>query len=339
MRLEIGQLDRRYEALRICDRVRHRRLVSSLLEAGQRTAVVVTGPSEPGRYVLIDGYARVRALLELGRDEVEAVVLAMSELEALLFCHKLQTGQPRSALEEGWWLLELLERHGKSQREVSQLLDRTVSWVSRRVALVRVLPESVQAAVRSGAIAPQGAMRSLVPLARANAEACARLVSGLRGERVSVRELDLLYAGWKESDGEGREALLSHPRLYLQACCERAERARELSAVEIPVAQELEVVAGLCRKIRRRIRDGVLERLRWPARRAVLRAWQEVELLIGSLRALIEESTDAGPGHADGDLALAPGRPRGASDRPLGGDLEERRAPGGAERASRGPAA
>jgi|CXWL01.1.fsa_nt_gi ParB/RepB/Spo0J family partition protein len=330
MRLEIAQLDRRYEALRICDRARHRRLVSSLLESGQRTPVVVTGDGQPGRYVLIDGYARVRALVELSRDEVEAVALAMSELEALLFLRHLQTGQPRSALEEGWWVVELLERYGKSQREVSQLLERTVSWVSRRVALVRVLPESVQAAVRSGEITPQGAMHYLVPLARANAEACTRLVSGLCGERVSVRELGVLYAGWKEGDAEAREALVSHPRLYLQASSARAERAKELGAIEVPVARELEVVAGLCRKIRRRVRAGALECLRWPARRAVLRAWQELELLIVSLRALIEESVDAGPGHADGDLALAPGGPRAASDRPLGGDLQERRAPGGA---------
>lgn len=330
MRLEIGQLDRRYEALRIWDRARHRRLVSSLLESGQKIPVVVTSDSEPGRYVLIDGYARVRALLELSRDEVEAVVLAMSELEALLFLRHLQTGQPRSALEEGWWLVELLERYGKSQREVSQLLERTVSWVSRRVALVRVLPESVQAAVRSGEMAPQGAMRYLVPLARANAEACVGLVRALSGERVSVRELGLLYAGWKEGDAQAREALVTHPRLYLQACSERAAGSAAVAPIEIPLVQELEVAAGLCRRIRRRIRAGALERLRWPARRAVLRAWQELEMLIGSLRALIEESTDAGPGDADSDLALAPGGPRAASDRPLGGDLEERRAPGGA---------
>ena len=330
MRLEIGQLDRRYEALRIWDRARHRRLVSSLLESGQRTAVVVTEASEPGRYVLIDGYARVQALLELGRDEVEVVVLSMSELEALLFLRNLQTGHPRSALEEGWWLLELLERHGKSQREVSQLLERTVSWVSRRVALVRVLPESVQAAVRSGEIAPQGAMRYLVPLARANAEACIGLVSALSGERVSVRELGLLYAGWKEGDAEAREALVTHPRLYLQACSERAESSAAIAPIEIPVAQELEAAAGLCRRIRRRIREGALEQLRWPARRAVLRAWQELEMLINSLRALIEERTDAGPGHTGSDLAPAPGGPRTASDRSLGGDLQERSAPGGA---------
>jgi ParB/RepB/Spo0J family partition protein len=235
-----GQLDRRYEALRICDRVRHRRLVSSLLEAGQTTAVVVVpGASAPERYVLIDGYARVRALVELSRDEVEAVVLAMNELKALFFCRNLQTGHPRSALEEGWWLLDRLERHGKSQREVSQLLERTVSWVSRRVALVRVLPESVQAAVRSGEITPQGAMRYLVPLARANAEACTRLVRGLSGERVSVRDLGVLYAGWKQGDAEAREALELHPHLYLQASHERTERARGLASIEIPVAREL----------------------------------------------------------------------------------------------------
>jgi ParB/RepB/Spo0J family partition protein len=330
MQLEIAQLERPYEALRIWDRARHRRLVNSLLEAGQKSPVAVVTGDEAGRYVLIDGYARVRALRELARDEVEAVVLALGELEALLFCHSLQQHSQRTALEEGWWLLELVERHGTSQRELARRLDRTVSWVSRRVALVRALPDAVQEAVRAGVIAPQGAMKYLVPLSRANGDACRRLVSALGTEGASVREIGLLYAGWKEADASVREALLDHPRLYLQACRERSDRASAMAPPENPLADKLEAVAGLCRRVRREIRAGALEQLRWPARQAVLRAWQEVELLVGSLRQLLEEQGDVGSGHPHGDLALAPRGAWGAEDRQAGGGLQEHGAAGGA---------
>jgi len=329
MRLEIAQLEQPYEALRIWDRARQRRLVQSLLEAGQISPVVVTSGSESERYVLIDGYARVRALRELSRDEVDAVLLAMSELEALLFFHNLQKNSSRTVLEEGWWLLELIERHGTSQHDLARRLDRTVSWVSRRVGLVRTLPESVQEAVRAGVIAPQGAMKYLVPLSRANSQACTRLVTALGPEGASVRELGLLYAGWREGDANTREALLLHPRLFLQACSEQTERTSALAPPENPLADKLEAVAGLCRKVRRELRAGALDRLRWPARQAVRRAWQEVELLISSLRQLLEANGDVGPGHQDSDLALAPRGPWPASDRQAVGNFQERGAAGG----------
>ena len=40
--------------------------------------------------------------------------------------------------------------------------------MSRRMALVSALPESAEEAVRSGWVPPHAAMKSLVPLARAN---------------------------------------------------------------------------------------------------------------------------------------------------------------------------
>jgi ParB-like chromosome segregation protein Spo0J len=36
--------------------------------------VVVASGEQPGRYLVIDGYKRVAALQQLGRDTVEAVV-------------------------------------------------------------------------------------------------------------------------------------------------------------------------------------------------------------------------------------------------------------------------
>ena len=45
-------------------------------------SVVAAGP--PDRYLVIDGYKRVAALEQLGRDTVESTVWEMSEGEALL---------------------------------------------------------------------------------------------------------------------------------------------------------------------------------------------------------------------------------------------------------------
>lgn len=66
-------LEQRYSALRRRDGQRERALLASLMEARQQVPIVVV-EGEGGRYVLVDGYKRVRALEKRHRDRVAAVV-------------------------------------------------------------------------------------------------------------------------------------------------------------------------------------------------------------------------------------------------------------------------
>src|SRR6516165_12706783 len=85
MQLEFHQLDRRWEHLRVRHPGRQRRLLASLADAGQQTPiVVVAAEGQADRYVVIDGYKRIAALEQLGRDTVEAVVWPMNEAAAVL---------------------------------------------------------------------------------------------------------------------------------------------------------------------------------------------------------------------------------------------------------------
>lgn len=85
MRLEFHQLDRRWQHLRVHDPHQHRRLLGSLPENGQQTPIVTVAASDDtGRYVVIDGYKRIAALQQPGRDTVEATLWTVGEAEALL---------------------------------------------------------------------------------------------------------------------------------------------------------------------------------------------------------------------------------------------------------------
>ena len=69
MQLEFHQLERRWEHLRVCHPARQRRLLASLVEAGQQTPiVVVAAEGQADRYVVIDGYKRIAALEQLGNS-------------------------------------------------------------------------------------------------------------------------------------------------------------------------------------------------------------------------------------------------------------------------------
>lgn len=313
MQLEIHELELKYRELRITDRRRMSSLAASLLEHGQQTPVmVVRGPGGKG-YVLIDGYARVAALQSLARDLVEAVVLELGEADALILGQRLEVVRRRTALEEGWLVRELITGHGMSQAQLAIALGRSVSWVNRRLSLVRVLPTSVQAAVKRGVVPAQGAMRYLVPLARAKAGDCERLITAMGKDRVSVRQMEQLYKGWKGGDAEQRARVVAHPYLYLKA--QEAVASPEVGEAEIGLREaqgltgDLEGLAAFCRRVRRQVRRGDVGRRGGCEREALQAAWREVHLVFDSLTRVMEkelkEDEDARSGYPHSDTAAA----------------------------------
>ena len=164
MELEFQELELRYERLRVIRPAREKRLLASLAESGQQVPILVVHKTPPEGYVVIDGYKRVRSLRRLSRDTVRATTLDLEEGEALLVSRQLRTDEGDSALEQAWLLEELSNRFGMSQDTLARRFDRSVSWVSRRLALVSELPDSVQERVRRGEIVAHGAAKYLVPL-------------------------------------------------------------------------------------------------------------------------------------------------------------------------------
>lgn len=284
MELEIRQIEQRYRSIRIVDRGRRARLLASLSEHGQRSPVLVVRAGEH-EYVLIDGYARVDALQGLGHDVVEATVLDLTVPDALVFVHRLEATRPRSVLEEGWLIAELVDRHGWHHRTIAIRLQRSASWISRRLALVRTLPESVQCAVLAGTVSPQAAMKSLVPLARANKSDCERLVANLR-ETLSVRQAERLYQGWKRADAEGRERIVTMPWLFLQAF-EATQDLAPAGDPASPLLGDLGGLVGLSQRATRRIQDGLLAELDDRRRRRVTRAFHQVRQAFDTLTELL----------------------------------------------------
>jgi ParB family chromosome partitioning protein len=274
MELELHQVERRYAGLRRRDARRERALVASLAEAGQQTPVVVVC-GEGGRHVLVDGYKRVRALERLGRDTVIATTWDLSEAEALLLTQVMRASAGDSALEQAWVLRELHERHGLAAPELARRFDKTTSWVSRRLALVRELPEAVQELVRRGELSAHAAMKHLVPLARANLEGCLELAPVLAGHGLTTRQVGALCAAWAAGTPESRRLILAEPQLVLRAEAE-AKRPKELSPGERLLA-DVATVAAIARRARRVVveekRKSEATRTRWgpelvPALRA-----------------------------------------------------------------------
>jgi ParB/RepB/Spo0J family partition protein len=178
MQLEFHQLEQRGEHLRVQHPQQQKRLLASLASSDQQTPIVVVAlENQPNRYVVIDGHKRVAALQQLGRDTVEAVIWPMTEAEALVLNRSSRWSQQESALEQGWLLADLHQRFGYDLEELAQRFDRSVNWVASRLALVELLPQSVQQQVRSGEISAQVATKYLLPVARSSLEQCRQMAT------------------------------------------------------------------------------------------------------------------------------------------------------------------
>lgn len=214
MELRLLALD--FAHLRARDAKAEAELMTSIGVAGQQHPVLVVA-REGGQRVVIDGYRRVRALRNLGRDTVVVLVLGASEADALAYCHRLTTGRRRSALEEGWLVRELCEGIGRTLAHVGLSLGRSTSWVSRRLGFATTLPADIESAVREGLVPPHGAMRSLVPLARANKGHAQQIVSALGRQRLTTRQLGALWIAYRAGDAEQRARIAAQPLLLLRA--------------------------------------------------------------------------------------------------------------------------
>jgi len=252
--LEFHQLDCRYESLRVRQPERERRLLASLADHGQQTPIVVVRRAEV--YVVVDGHKRVRCLKRLHRDAVAGVVWEMTEADALIFRQTVHSEGGASALEQGWLLRVLHEGHALRFPELARRLDRSVSWVSRRVALARELPEAIQDRVREGGIVPHAAMKYLVPLARANEGDCVRLVEAIREMKLSTRQMGQLYQAYLSGNDKTRELVVTEPLLVLRVEQQVQKDSAAVSNGEALIS-DLHTLGALARRAYGRLRRGL----------------------------------------------------------------------------------
>ena len=309
MRLEFHQLERRWERMRATNPQRRRRLLASLADVGQQVPIVVVAlEGQADRYVPIDGYQRIAALAQLGRDTVEAVVWPMSEADAVLLDRSLRLCEQESALEMGWLLEEMERRFGYSVEELARRFDRSVSWVSRRLGLVELLPETIQQQVREGKIAAQAAMKFLVPVARKSLEDCQRMAAIFAEHSCDHREAAQLYGAWRQGSATIRQRILDDPGLFFKT--QRQGQAKT-PATGGEVIRDLEMVSAIVNRAHRRLAgEAALEvdgRQREAVRQQIERIEKQLRRLDERLQAEHTPNADASTTHDDSGTAQAGG--------------------------------
>jgi ParB family chromosome partitioning protein len=301
MQLEFHQLDQRWAHLRVRHPARQRRLLASLAESGQQTPiVVVAAEGHADRYVVIDGYKRIAALEQLGRDTVEAVIWPMGEAAAVLLDRSLRLSEHETALEVGWLLAELERRFDYGLDELARRFDRSVSWVSRRLALVEVLPEAIQQQVREGKIPAQVALKFLVPVARQSLEDCERMAAIFVEHHCDTREAGQLYGAWRRGSPVIRTRILDDPELFFKTQRHAEEKAPAGTGAEL--LRDLELVVAIMNRAQRRLAGAAVTELDDQAkavRHRIERVQKQLQLIEEAIQPEKKPHVEPSPTHHD----------------------------------------
>lgn len=190
----IEKIDTRYSSMRLIAPSQVEHMACSMKKSGQLQPVIIRQESQ--EYELIDGFKRYYAAQKLGLTELEARILDVPPIvgKVMILSYNKTTGSLVD-YEEGLVIQNLKEEHLLSQKEISELLDHSTTWVCRRLALVEKLEPSVQDALRMGQIT-SGHARELVKLPRGNQQ---KFTSCVIANNLTTTQTSKLIAVYLES--------------------------------------------------------------------------------------------------------------------------------------------
>ena len=148
------------------------------------------------------------------------------------------------------------QRFGYGLEELARRFDRSMSWVSRRLALVELLPEAIQQQVREGKLAAQVAMKYLVPVARVNAEDCARMAAAFVAASLQYAASRTTLHGLARRLARGPRA---HSRRAGTVFENAAAGAGSQPAAVEQVERDLEMAMAILRRTGRRLGEALPE--------------------------------------------------------------------------------
>ena len=126
-------------------------LAQSIDQDGQWDPIMVR--PNAGKYELVAGECRLKAIKKLKRSEIEATILDIDEEEAVALALKTNMFRRNLAeMEEGKAIKKMMDKFSLSQVVIAKQLGRSESFVSGRLSLVLDVGKEVKQALRKNEI-------------------------------------------------------------------------------------------------------------------------------------------------------------------------------------------
>lgn len=214
--LEIRHLLTDYAGIRAADPAAEEKLLASLAHQGQKVPILVARAAR-GRHQVLDGFRRLRVLCQLERETVAAVEWPGDVADGLVEVRRLRGASRSGPLEEGWLIELLVDAHDLSLSAIALRMGKTTSWVSRRLGIVRQLPDGVRDKVLAGVLSGYVAAKCAVPLARAKSALVGPFCDSVIAHALSTRQAEVVYRSLiRTVDPQIQKEILERPQRVLE---------------------------------------------------------------------------------------------------------------------------
>jgi hypothetical protein len=206
--VELSSLDLRYQGYRLRDDAREARLMASIAQRGVEEPL--EGVDTPGTRLLLNGFKRYRCANKLGIHSVPYVSLAQEEATGILNLMRVASDKALGILEQARFIVDLVTIHGMSITDVAGTLSRSKAWVSMRRGLIGEMSDELQQILFRGAFPVYCYMYTLRQFRRMNSVSQAEIeqfVKAVSGQRLSVRDIELLAHAYFRGPGSLRQAI------------------------------------------------------------------------------------------------------------------------------------
>jgi ParB/RepB/Spo0J family partition protein len=183
------------------------RLLASIAERDIEQPLA--GVNTPQGRLLLDGFKRYRCAAKLGIECVPYVSLGEEEAAGIASLMRAKQ-KTLSILEQARFVVELISMHDMTIADVAETLSRSKAWVSMRRGLLTKMSQAVQEILFRGAFPVYSYMVTLRPFMRINGvgqKEMERFVQAVAGQRLSVREIELLAHGYFRGPASLRQAI------------------------------------------------------------------------------------------------------------------------------------
>ena len=240
--VERTSLDLRYQTYRTRNDTAEARLLASIAERGIEQPL--SGVDTPQGRLLLDGFQRFRCATKLGIECLPYVSLGKEEATGIASLMRADKHKPLGILEQAKFVVELLSMHDMSIADVAETLSRSKAWVSMRRCLLKEMSQALQEILFRGAFPVYSYMVTLRPFMRINdvgQDEIERFVQAVAGQRLSVREIELLAHGYFRGPASLREAIgQGNWKWSLQQMQTVPEDPEDCNDVERALLRELE---------------------------------------------------------------------------------------------------
>lgn len=192
-------------------------LKASIDEEGLLQPLVVSPvDKKKGKYFLVCGHRRLRALMELGHSKVNVTVHeGDDEMLAIAALAENLQREEMNPYEEAKAIQKYIKTYDSTQSAVAKRLGKSTAYVSNRLKLLEKSTPELQQAVNDGVVAPTAAQK-IVTLPEKEQTKLVKEITSNKGDRFTISDIDTKIEQKKLESDHGRNYLKEIREAYAE---------------------------------------------------------------------------------------------------------------------------